>query len=59
MLILQVISLIKYFTQKYICVHLEHLLQTKTDLGHHFALLGKVCHGLQHPVRIEQGQHII
>lgn len=37
----------------------EHLLHTKPDLGHHFASLGKVCHGLQHPVRIEQGQHII
>lgn len=39
--------------------NLENTLLIKTDLGHHFALLGKVCNSLQHPVSIQQGQQII
>lgn len=28
-------------------------------LEEHFALLGKVCNGLQHPVTVEQGQQVV
>lgn len=35
------------------------IIHLKIYLGHHFALLGKVCNRLQHPVSIQQGQQII
>lgn len=41
----------KYYSRKYNA--------KKIDLDDHFALLGKVCNSLQHPVSIQHGQQIV